>query len=97
MHPYTQALLSAIPLPDPVKERSRRRILLEGDLPSPRPPALGLQVPHAVPEVQGPCTDGERVRCVDGRAEQVRPPRRRSRRGMSLRREARSRLAQEEQ
>jgi peptide/nickel transport system ATP-binding protein len=42
-HPYTQALLSAIPVPDPDRERDRHRILLEGDLPSPADPPEGCR------------------------------------------------------
>jgi len=72
-HPYTQALISAVPLPDPVAERSRQRTVLSGELPSPVNPPSGCPFHTRCPLREDRCSrevpllrtaaDGHQVAC----------------------------------
>ncbi|MEU4690714.1 oligopeptide/dipeptide ABC transporter ATP-binding protein [Actinoplanes sp. NPDC023714] len=74
LHPYTKALLSAVPIPDPYVEDQRERILLAGDLPSPAAPPSGCRFRTRCPWSQSRCESerpplrvfddsGQRVAC----------------------------------
>jgi oligopeptide transport system ATP-binding protein len=73
MHPYSKALISAIPIPDPKAERARERVMLHGDLPSPLNPPEGCRfctrcpmatdLCHSIEPPLAPRSDGRLVAC----------------------------------
>jgi oligopeptide transport system ATP-binding protein len=59
LHPYTQSLISAVPIPDPVIEKNKKLLLLEGELPSPINPPSGCVFRTRCPKADSLCSNSK--------------------------------------